>query len=80
MNICEATSYRIAELCEQKHLKGYTVSSQVGMPASTYCCIMSGFSRNPGIVNINKIARGLGVSIREFYDSDIFDHLDPMDK
>lgn len=80
MDIREATCYRIQELCEQKHLKGYVVSSQVGMPASTYCCIMSGFSKNPGIVNINKIARGLGVSIREFYDSDIFDHLDPMNK
>ena len=36
MDIREATCYRIQELCEQKHLKGYVVSSQVGMPASTY--------------------------------------------
>ena len=31
-----------------------------------------GKSQNPGIVNIKKIAEGLGVTIREFYDSEIF--------
>ena len=34
---------------------------------------------NPGIVNIKKIAEGLGVTMREFYDSDIFDELEPED-
>ena len=47
------------------------------MPASTYKSIVSGKSRNPGIVNINKIADALGVTIREFYDSEIFDKLEP---
>ena len=28
-------------------------------------------------VNINKIADGLGITIREFYDSELFDNLDP---
>ena len=41
--------------------------------------IPSGKSKNPGIVNIEKIAEGLGVTIREFYDSEIFDNLDPED-
>lgn len=79
MTICEATSYRIAELCRQKNLSGYCVSYNAGMPPSTYKSILNGKSRNPGIVNINKIADGLGVTIREFYDSELFDHLDPDD-
>lgn len=77
MTICEATSYRIAELCKQKNLSGYSVSYRAGMPTSTYKSIVSGKSKNPGIVNINKIADGLGVTIREFYDSELFDDLDP---
>ncbi|MCC8059980.1 MAG: helix-turn-helix domain-containing protein [Clostridiales bacterium] len=77
MTICEATSYRIAELCRKKNLTGYFVSYRAGMPPSTYKSIMNGKSKNPGIVNINKIADGLGVTIREFYDSEIFDNLDP---
>ena len=77
MTICEATSFRIAELCREKNLSGYSVSYKAGMPASTYKSIVSGKSRNPGIVNINKIADALGVTIREFYDSEIFDKLEP---
>ena len=77
MTICEATSFRIAELCREKNLSGYYVTYKAGMPASTYKSIVSGKSRNPGIVNINKIADALGVTIREFYDSEIFDKLEP---
>lgn len=76
MTICEATSYRIAELCKQKNVSGYYVSYKAGMPSSTYKSIVNGKSKNPGIVNINKIAEGLGVTIREFYDSDLFDDLE----
>jgi len=76
MTICEATSYRITELCKQKNLSGYAVSYRAGIPASTYKSIMNGKSKNPGIVNINKIADGLGVTIREFYNSEVFDELE----
>ncbi|HIT62970.1 MAG TPA: helix-turn-helix transcriptional regulator [Candidatus Ventrimonas merdavium] len=79
MTICEATSYRITELCKQKNMSGYSVTYNAGIPASTYKSIVNGKSKNPGIVNINKIADGLGVTIREFYDSDIFDKLDQDD-
>ena len=77
MNICEATSKRIMELCKTKRLSGYKVYYKAGMPPSTFKSIIGGKSKNPGIVNINKIADGLGVSIREFYDSELFDDLDP---
>lgn len=76
MTICEATSLRIAELCRKKNLSGYMVSYRAGMPESTYKSIINGKSKNPGIVNINKIADGLGITIREFYDSELFDLLE----
>ncbi len=79
MTIREATSYRIVELCRQKNLSGYSVSYRAGIPASTYKSIVNGKSKNPGIVNINKIADGLGISIREFYDSELFDQLEQDD-
>lgn len=77
MNICEATSKRIQELCKLKRMSGYKICYKAGMPPSTYKSIVGGKSKNPGIVNINRIAEGLGVSIREFYNSDLFDNLDP---
>ena len=50
-----------------------------GISPSTIKNIMYDVSKNPGIVNINKIADGLGVTIREFYDSELFDELEPDD-
>lgn len=79
MNVCEAMRLRIKELCELNNLSGYAVSYRAGMPESTFKSIVKGKSKNPGIVNINKIACELGVTIRGFYDSDIFDNLDPDD-
>lgn len=76
MTICEATSLRICELCNKKNLSGYMVSYRAGMPTSTFKSIVNGKSKNPGIVNINKIADGLGITIREFYNSELFDSLE----
>jgi len=79
MKICEATNKRIEQLRKEKRMTVYSLIYQSGMPSSTVKSILHGKSQNPGIVNIKKIAEGLGVSIREFYDSDIFDDLDPED-
>ena len=79
MKICEATTLRIQELRKEKRMTVYSLIYQSGMTASTVKSILSGKSKNPGIVNIEKIAEGLGVTIREFYDSEIFDNLDPED-
>ena len=40
---------------------------------------MNGRSKNPGIVNIKKIAEGFNMTIREFYNSEIFDDLEQED-
>jgi transcriptional regulator with XRE-family HTH domain len=79
MRICEATNLRINELRKQRRLTEYALIYQTGMPPSTVKSILHGKSMNPGIVNIKKIAEGLGVTMREFYDSDIFDELEPED-
>ncbi|MEF9938663.1 MAG: helix-turn-helix transcriptional regulator [Clostridium sp.] len=76
MQICEATIKRIQELCEQKNLTFYALSYKTGIPPSTLKCIINGRSKNPGLVNIKKIAEGFDMSIREFYDSDLFDELE----
>ena len=79
MRICEATNLSINELRKQRRLTEYALIYQTGMPPSTVKSILHGKSMNPGIVNIKKIAEGLGVTMREFYDSDIFDELEPED-
>ncbi len=79
MKVCEATNMRIQQLRKERRMTVYALIYRSGMPSSTVKSILHGKSQNPGIVNIKKIAEGLGVTIREFYNSDIFDDLDPED-
>ena len=79
MRIYEATNLRINELRMERRMSEYALIYQTGMPPSAVKSILHGKSQNPGIVNVKKIAEGLGVTIREFYDSDIFDELEPED-
>lgn len=79
MKISEATNKRIQELRKERRMSEYALIYQTGMPPSTVKSILRGKSTNPGIVNIAKIAEGFGLSIREFYDCDMFDHLESED-
>lgn len=79
MQICEATVKRIEELRKRERLTLYALAYKTGMPPSTLKCIMNGRSKNQGIVNIKKIAEGFNMTIREFYNSEIFDDLEQED-
>lgn len=79
MKIYEATNKRIQELRKEKRLTEYGLIYKTGMPPSTVKSILRGKSTNPGIVNVKKIAEGLGLTIKEFFDSEIFDDLEPED-
>jgi len=79
MQIREAIQKRIEQLCEEKKMSLYSLSYQSAMPTSTVKSIMNGKSKNPGIVNVKKIAEGFDMTIKEFFDSEIFDDLEPED-
>lgn len=77
MKITEATANRIQSLCKQNNITLYELSYRAAMPPSTLKCILNGKSQNPGIANLARIAEGFGMSIREFYDSDLFSKVEP---
>ena len=79
MQIREAIQKRVEQLCEEKKMSLYSLSYQSAMPTSTVKSIMNGKSKNPGIVNVKKIAEGFDMTIKEFFDSEIFDDLEPED-
>lgn len=76
MKIREAIQKRIEQLCKEKNMTPYSLSYQSAIPSSTLKSIVNGKSKNPGIVNIKKIAEGFGISIKEFFDSELFDDLE----
>ena len=79
MRVCDATRLRIKELCREKNTIEYMLVYHSNMPPSTIKNILYGQSKNPGIVTIRKISEFFGISIREFYNSAVFDDLEPED-
>lgn len=76
MTVYMAVVKRINELCQEQELTINALSYISGMSQSTLKSIMNGESKNPGIVTIKKICDGLNISICDFFDSEIFRHLE----
>lgn len=76
MNAKEAVGARIIELCKQHDIAVNSLANIAGIPPSTIYSMLNEKSKNPGIVSLQKICDGLGISLRDFFDSDIFDNIE----
>lgn len=76
MNISQATIKRILELCEERNLTVNALSNISGVTQSTVNDIVNGTTYNAGIATIKKLCDGLEISVREFFDSELFDDLE----
>lgn len=68
----KAVDCRILELCRSNHLSINGLANRAGMPPSTVVSILNGKSRNPGELTIFKICIGFGISMAQFYASELF--------
>ena len=76
MNIKAAVEKRIIELCDERGIAINSLANFSGVSPSTVYSILSEKSKNPGVVSLKKLCDGLDISIREFFNSDIFDDLE----
>lgn len=76
MNIGEATKNRILELCDQNDISINKLSIISGVTQSTLNNIVSGRNNSTTISTIKKLCDGLNISIKEFFNSEIFDNLE----
>ena len=76
MLIKEAIEKRIVALCYERGIAINTLANISGVTPSTIYSILNEKSKNPGICSIKKICDGLEISIREFFDDEIFDDLE----
>lgn len=76
MNAKEAVAERIVQLCKQKKIAVNTLANQAGIPPSTVYSMLNAKSQNPGIVSIQKLCDGLEISMREFFNCELFDNLE----
>jgi len=76
MNTKEAVAARIMELCREKNLATNALANLSGVSPSTVYSMLNEKSQNPGVVSLKKLCDGLDITLREFFDSPIFDDIE----
>ena len=76
MLVKEAVEKRIVELCNERRIAINNLANISGVSPSTVYSILNEKSKNPGVCSIKKMCDGLDITIREFFDSDLFDNLE----
>ena len=72
MDIGEAVKERIFELCREENISINKLCSMSGVTQSTVNNIVSGRNRSATISTIKKLCDGLGISIEDFFNSELF--------
>ena len=76
MNIGEAVRERILELCRNRNISVNKLSSMSGVTQSTVNNIVSGRNNSTTISTIKKLCDGLGITIEDFFNTELFRNLD----
>lgn len=76
MDIGEAVRLRILELCREKNISVNKLSSMSGVTQSTVNNIVSGRNHSATVSTVKKLCDGLGISIEDFFSSDLFHGLE----
>lgn len=79
MKTYEAVSKRILDLCDEFQISPNKLGTISGIEPSTITSIFYGKSKNTGLVTIKAICDGLGITLFDFFNSDIFKSKDIED-
>ena len=72
MTVGEAVRLRIIQLCQERNMSVNKLSSISGVTQSTVNNIVSGRNNSATVSTIKKLCDGLGITIDEFFHSDLF--------
>lgn len=73
MKTKEAVAQGIIERCGERSIAINALANISGVSPSTLYSMLNQKSQNPGVVSIKKICDGLEITVREFFDSPLFD-------
>lgn len=74
MTVRDAVKQRILNLCEANNLTINKLSLECGLTQSTLNSIVNTGSKNPTLATVAKVCAGLKISVREFFDDDLFEN------
>jgi len=76
MKLHEAVGKRILEYCDERKITPNKLCTMSGIIQSTVNSIFSGRSKNPKLETIYNLCLGLGITLEEFFSSELFLDLD----
>ena len=76
MTAKEAVAKRILQLCDERNIDVNALANISGVSPSTVYSMLNEKSQNPGVVSLQKLCDGLEISLRQFFDSELFDNLE----
>ncbi|MBQ3214982.1 MAG: helix-turn-helix transcriptional regulator [Oscillospiraceae bacterium] len=76
MTVGEAVRKRILELCQMRNISINKLSGISGVTQSTVNNIISGRNNSATVATIKKLCDGLGITIDEFFHSELFAELE----
>ena len=76
MTAKEAVAKRILQLCDERNIAVNALANISGVSPSTVYSMLNEKSQNPGVVSLQKLCDGWEISLRQFFDSELFDNLE----
>ena len=75
-NFSDAMRARIAQLCDEHGVNINSLGNKAGINPSTIRSFTKNYCKSPKADTVYYICLGLGISLKEFYDSELFDNID----
>ncbi len=79
MKISEATSKKLLKICEERKISVNKLATTSCLTQSTVQNIIECNSNNPKLLTIVRICDGLNISLKEFFDDELFENIDRED-
>ena len=76
MDVVQATKERIYELCGQRGITPNALSYLCGISQSTIKSILNNETKSPKVITIKKLCDGLEITLAQFFDTEVFNHLE----
>lgn len=76
MKLSAAVAMRIDNLLKSRGMSQYRLEKIIAMPHNTMRTLMSARNKGVNLTTVMQIARGLGLTVAEFFDDPIFESED----
>ena len=76
MKVKDIVALRFLEICKERGIKLNELANASGVTPSTVYSMMDESRRDVSITTIKKLCDGIDITLREFFDSPIFDNIE----